>query len=50
MNRYLLLIITSTILLACGVKPGSVKPPGDAEQDSFPRTYPDISIDPEVKD
>jgi hypothetical protein len=35
---------------ACGIKPGSVSPPGaqeeGAKKDRFPRTYPDPSYDP----
>ncbi len=31
----------STLLIsACGIKPGSLQPPKGAEQDGFPHTYP----------
>ena len=31
---------------ACGKKPNQVDPPPGAEDSAFPRTYPDLSIDP----
>lgn len=33
------------ILSGCGVKPSAVDAPISAEQDRFPRTYPDPSTD-----
>lgn len=35
-------------MAACGVKPGSVKPPSGSQDDgTFPRTYPDLDTDPQ---
>ena len=31
---------------ACGTKPDHVDPPANADPQKFPRTYPDIKIDP----
>lgn len=34
------------MLAGCGIKPGDVDPPPGAEEDKFPRTYPEPSTDP----
>ncbi len=46
---FLHIFLCANILLlsACGVKPAHVDPPQGVEHDQFPRTYPDISTDPQ---
>lgn len=36
-------------LAGCGVKPGDVDPPQGEERDHFPRTYPELSDDPQTQ-
>lgn len=40
------LLILCLAVTSCGVKPGDVSAPEDAETSEFPRTYPDLSTDP----
>ena len=42
----LLLVALGLSLAACGKRPGSVDPPPDVTNDTFPRTYPDPATDP----
>ncbi len=35
---------------ACGIKPQDVEPPQDGAENTFPRTYPDISTDPKANE
>lgn len=50
MNRQKILILGVCLLLgACGVKPGSVSAPENAENSQFPRTYPNTQHDPKSK-
>lgn len=50
MEKTAILLVFCVMLAACGVKPGSVEPPGGAAQDNlFPRTYPDITTDPDFQ-
>lgn len=41
------LLLATTLLCGCGVKPGAVDPPQGADHDYFPRTYPDPANDPD---
>lgn len=41
------LFLATALLCGCGVKPSVVEPPQGAEQDHFPRTYPDPANDPD---
>ena len=46
MKRLVIIALSCGLLSACGVKPGGVDAPNGAENDNFPRTYPDIETDP----
>ena len=49
MNKYNLTIITVIVIMltGCGLKPSKLSPPEDAVSSSeYPRTYPNISTDP----
>ncbi len=48
-KQFLHIFLCANILLlcACGVKPPYVDPPQGAEHDTFPRSYPDTSTDPQ---
>jgi PBP1b-binding outer membrane lipoprotein LpoB len=46
MKFYTLLLLSAVLLGGCGVKPAAVDAPGDVEEDTFPRTYPDLATDP----
>lgn len=46
MKFYTLLLLSAVLLGGCGVKPAVVDAPGDVEEDTFPRTYPDLATDP----
>jgi hypothetical protein len=41
------LLILVLPLTACGIKPDHVDPPPGAESLVYPKTYPDISTDPQ---
>jgi len=43
---FLMMSLSVLILGGCGVKPASVEPPANVQNDSFPNTYPDTSTDP----
>ena len=45
-NVFCVLIVLSFSLAACGKKPASVDPPLGAEDNVFPKTYPDPATDP----
>jgi len=45
MNK-ILSILVCLLIFACGVKPGQVSAPEDAEEKAFPREYPNIKKDP----
>ena len=40
-----ILILMSTTITACGIKPAKLDPPPGSEQEKFPRDYPDASTD-----
>lgn len=40
---------TLVITTSCGIKPENVDPPPEAENKVFPRTYPDITTDPQTR-
>jgi hypothetical protein len=42
----LCLLVLGLSLAACGKKPGSVDPPDNVTNDTFPLTYPDPTTDP----
>lgn len=46
MRLCMILFLVFPVLAACGVKPGVPDAPVEAQQDSFPRTYPALSTDP----
>ena len=46
--RYFLIFFVTALTAACGVKPGAVDAPSGRDQDSFPRTYPDLATDPDA--
>ena len=48
MRGVLLLSIIAIGLTACGIRPKTLPPEGmGKENDPFPRTYPDLSTDPQ---
>ncbi len=40
-------VLVSITLAGCGVKPSTLSPPPGAENETFPRTYPDPATDPQ---
>ncbi|MCB9988944.1 MAG: hypothetical protein H6868_06370 [Rhodospirillales bacterium] len=40
------LFLSTMLLGACGIKPNSLDAPPGVENDTYPRTYPDVSTDP----
>jgi len=47
--RTIFMVGLCLLVTACGVKPGSVSAPKGAEDNSFPRTYPNLETDPQPK-
>lgn len=46
---FCLIVMTSLMsLTACGKKASKLEPPPDVTEDTFPRTYPDTSLDPKA--
>jgi predicted small lipoprotein YifL len=45
-NKAILTVIVLLTLSGCGIKPGQVASPSEAEKDAFPRTYPSAQTDP----
>lgn len=43
----LFLVIAGLGLTGCGKKPSHIDPPLGTEEDTFPRTYPDLKTDPQ---
>ena len=43
----ILFAIAASLVTGCGIKPGRVDPPQGKDKDTFPRTYPDLTSDPE---
>lgn len=35
------------LMSGCGIKPDTLSPPADAEETTFPKTYPDLDTDPD---
>lgn len=47
MKKILSLLMVSFLFLSgCGIKPGELEPPANANKSEFPRTYPDPATDP----
>jgi len=46
LSFHLTLALALAAVGGCGIKPGKLAPPPSAQQDTFPRVYPDPATDP----
>lgn len=45
----LALVALTLVMAGCGIKPAKLSPPPGVSKDSYPKTYPDPSTDPQPK-